>query len=164
MTLFKYLEMKERNQTECKKKSKTHYILAMHTTIQWIIFFLLVCCLETKVKYKKNYNFACCLCGRKTSFFTLTEEHRLRVSENRALKKIWELTKKVAKRCGIKLRNESSGELYSLPHIIKTIKWGPWDGRDMMHLGRGDGQGILSFWCANLKEKHHLGDLGMNRT
>lgn len=33
-----------------------------------------------------------------------------------------------------------------------------------MHLvGRGD-KDVLSFWCANLKEKDNLGDLDMNGT
>jgi uncharacterized protein YutD len=40
--------------------------------------FLSVCHLEKKVDYKRNYNFAYCLFGCENSFFTLTEEHRLK--------------------------------------------------------------------------------------
>jgi len=43
-------------------------------------------------KYKdstiQNYDFACCLCGCRTWLVTLREEHRLRVFENRVLRRI----------------------------------------------------------------------------
>ena len=71
------------------------------------------------------------LYGCETRSLTLREEHRLRVFENRVLRRIFWL-----KRDGIteewrKLHNEELNDLYSSPNIVRMIKWRRmrWAGR-----------------------------------
>ena len=59
----------------------------------------------------------------ETSSLTLREEHRLRVFENRVLRRIFG-----PKRDGVtgewrKLHNEGFNDLYSSPNIVRVIKW-----------------------------------------
>jgi hypothetical protein len=62
------------------------------------------------------------LCGFETWSFKLREEHRLRVFENRVLRKIFG-----PKRDGVtgewrRLHKEELNDLYSSPNIIRVIK------------------------------------------
>ena len=62
------------------------------------------------------------LYGCETWSLTLREEHRLKVFENRVLRRIF-----VPKRDGvtgewIKLHNEELNDLYSSPNIVRVIK------------------------------------------
>jgi hypothetical protein len=62
------------------------------------------------------------LYGFETWFLTLREEHRLRVFENRVLRKIFgPKTDEVIGEWG-KLHNEELRDLYSSPSIIRIIK------------------------------------------
>jgi hypothetical protein len=63
----------------------------MLATIQFRIFCLSVCCLKTKVKIYKTVTVPLVLHGRDIFSLILREEHRLRVFENRVLRKIFEL-------------------------------------------------------------------------
>jgi hypothetical protein len=56
------------------------------------------------------------------SFLTLREEHRLRVSENRVLKRIFGLRRDEVMGDWRKLHNEELHNLYSSPNIIRMIK------------------------------------------
>jgi hypothetical protein len=66
----------------------------------------------------QNYNFACGSYGSETWSLTLREEHRLRVFENRVMRRIF----------GPKRDEETGGwrtqlhNLYSSPSIIRMIK------------------------------------------
>jgi hypothetical protein len=53
---------------------------------------------------------------------TLREEHRLRVLQNRVLKRIFGLKRDEVPGCWRKLHNEELHNLYSSPHIITMIK------------------------------------------
>jgi hypothetical protein len=63
------------------------------------------------------------------------------------LKKNWGFKKEVTKRCGIKLCNKNSDEFYSLPNIIKTIKWKAMRqvGEDAVMEGGGGRQKFTEF-------------------
>jgi hypothetical protein len=82
----------------------------------------LVCCLKTcKLKYTKTTILPLVLYGCETWSLTLREEHRLKVFENRVLRRIFGPKKDeiIARR---KLHNEELHNLYPSPSIMKTIK------------------------------------------
>jgi hypothetical protein len=62
------------------------------------------------------------LYGCETWSLTLREEHRLRVSENKVLKRIFGPKSDVVMREWRKLHNEELRDLYSSPSIIRIIK------------------------------------------
>jgi hypothetical protein len=62
------------------------------------------------------------LYGCETWSLTLREEHRLRVFENRVLRKIFGLKRDEVKGERRKLHNEELYDLYSSPSIIRIIK------------------------------------------
>jgi len=48
--------------------------------------------------------------------------------------------------------------MYSSPNIFRVIKT-RWVG----HVARmGERRGYTRFWCGNLRERHHLGELGVD--
>jgi len=60
------------------------------------------------------------LYGCKTWSLILREEHRLRVSENRVLRKIFG-PKREEDKLGRKLQNDELHSLYSLPNIVGVV-------------------------------------------
>jgi hypothetical protein len=77
---------------------------------------------NAKVKIYKTIILPVVLYGRETWSFMLREEHRLRVFENRVLRRIFgpkrdEVTGELRR-----LRNEELHNLYSSPDIIRQIK------------------------------------------
>jgi hypothetical protein len=60
--------------------------------------------------------------GAKLGFFTLRQEYRLRVFENRVLRKIFGPKRDEMMRGWRKLHNEELCDLYSLPSINRIIK------------------------------------------
>jgi hypothetical protein len=63
------------------------------------------------------------LYGCDTWFLTLREEHRLRVFENRVLRRIFGLKRDEATGECRKLHNGELHDLYTLPSTIRLIKW-----------------------------------------
>ena len=61
-------------------------------------------------------------CGCETWLLTLREERRLKVCENRVLRRIFGLKKDEVTREWRKLHNEGLNELYSSPNIVRVIK------------------------------------------
>ena len=94
--------------------------------------------------------------GVKLCCLTLSEEHRLRVFENRVSRRIF----------GPK-RNEATWEwrklhiydLYSSPNIVWVIK-----SIRMRIMGRvcGSGEAYTLFWWRNLRERDHFEDPGID--
>jgi hypothetical protein len=75
-----------------------------------------------KINIYKTIILPVVLYGRETLYLTLREEHRLRVFENKMLRRIFG-----PKRDGVtggwrKLRNEELHGLYSSPSIVRVIK------------------------------------------
>jgi hypothetical protein len=62
------------------------------------------------------------LYGRETWSLTLREEHRLRVYENRVLRRIFEPKRDEVTGEWRKLHNEELHNLYSSPRIIRQVK------------------------------------------
>jgi len=67
-------------------------------------------------------NVACCFVRCGTPCFTLREEHRLRVFENRALRKIFGPKRGEVTEDWRKLHSEELNDLYSSPNFVRVIK------------------------------------------
>jgi hypothetical protein len=74
-----------------------------------------------KIKIYETVIFKVVLYGCETCFLTLGEEHRLRVFENRVLRKIFG-PKREEDGSWRKLHNDELHNLYSSPNIVKVIK------------------------------------------
>jgi hypothetical protein len=101
------------------------------------------------------------LYGFETWSLTLTEEHRLRVSENRVLRRIFGPTRVDVTGKWRKLHSGELHNLYSSPDIIMQIK-----SRTMRWAGHlastGGGETCTRFWWESPKEKDHLNDQGVD--
>jgi hypothetical protein len=92
-------------------------------TMQFRIF--LSSCLQSrnvKIKLYKTIILPVVLYGCETWSLTLREEHRLRVFENRVLRRIFGLKRDEATGSCRKPHNEELHGLYSSPSIIRVIK------------------------------------------
>jgi hypothetical protein len=101
------------------------------------------------------------LYGCETWSLTLKEEHRLRVCENRVMRRIFGLKRDEVTGEWRKLHNEELNELYSSPDIVRVMKSRRmrWAG----HVARmGEGRGCTGFWWGNLSERDHLEEPGVD--
>jgi hypothetical protein len=95
------------------------------------------------------------LYGCETWSLTLKEERRLRVFENRVLRRIFGPKRDEITGEWRKLHNEELNGLYSLPNIVRVIKSRRlrWAG----HVARmGRGEVCTGFWWGNLRGKRPL--------
>jgi hypothetical protein len=92
------------------------------------------------------------LYGCETRYLTLREEHRLRVFENRVLRKINGPKRDELTGEWRKLHNEELRDLYSSPSIIRIIKSRKvrWAG----HVARRRGTRI-NYWWESQRERDH---------
>jgi hypothetical protein len=95
------------------------------------------------------------LYGCETWSLTLREEHRLRVFENRVLRRIFG-PKREVHGSWRKLHNDELHSLYSSPNIVRVIKsrWMRWAG----HVARmGEGRGVYRVLIGRPEGKRPLG-------
>jgi hypothetical protein len=94
-----------------------------------------------------------CSCGRcKTWYVTLREEHRLRVFENRVLRRISGPKRDEVTEEWRRLHNGELHNLYSSPDIIRKIKSRRirWAG----HVARmGEGRNVYGVWMGKPEGK-----------
>jgi len=99
--------------------------------------------------------------GCETWSLTLREEHRLRVFDNRVLRRIFGPRRDDVTGEWRKLHNEEPNDLYCSPNIFRGIK-----SRRMrwaVHVARmGRGELYTAFWWGNLRERDYLGDPGVD--
>jgi hypothetical protein len=99
--------------------------------------------------------------GCETWSLTIREEHRLRVFENRVLRRIFG-PKREEDGMWKKLYIDELHSLYSSPHIVRLIK-----SRGMRwaeHVRRmGRGEVFTGFWLRVPKVRGHWQDLGIGR-
>jgi hypothetical protein len=108
-----------------------------------------------KIKIYKTVILPVVLYGCETSSLTLREEHRLRVSENRVLRRIFG-PKREEDESWRKLYNDKLHSLYSSPNIIMVIKSRRmrWEG----HVARmGEGRGVYRILVGRPEGKRPLG-------
>ena len=96
------------------------------------------------------------LYGCETWSLTFREEHRLRVFENRVLRRIFGLKRDGVTREWRKLHNEELNDLYCSPNIVRVIKWRRmrWAG----HVARmEEGRGVHKVLVEKPEGKRPLG-------
>jgi hypothetical protein len=115
---------------------------------------------ELNIKIYKTVILLVVLYGCETWSPTLREEHRLRVFENRVLRKIFG-PKREEDGSWRKLHNDELHCLYSSPNIVRVIKSRRirWVG----HVARmGWGDVFTGFWLGGPKEGNHWEDQGLS--
>ena len=115
-----------------------------------------------KIEIYRNIILPVVLYGCETWSLTLWEEHRLRVFENRVLRRIFGPKRDDVTGDWRKLRNVELNDMYSSPSIVRVIK-----SRGMRWVGNvarmGErGEVSAGFWWGNLRERDHLGDPGVD--
>jgi hypothetical protein len=116
---------------------------------------------NTKIKIYRTIILAVVLYGCETWSLILREERRLRVFENRVLRKIFRPRRDEVTGEWRKLRNEGLNDLYSLPKIVRRMKssrirWAWYVAR----MGRVEV--YTGFSWGNLREIDHLKDPGVD--
>jgi hypothetical protein len=113
------------------------------------------CCQKTlKIRIYRTIILPVVLYGCETWSLTLREEHRLRVFDNRVLRRIFGPKGDEVTGEWRKLRNEELRDLYSSPSIIRIIesRWMRLAG----HVARMERKGtLIDYWWESQRERDH---------
>jgi len=114
-----------------------------------------------KIKIYRTIILPVALYGCETWSLTLREEHRLRVFENRVLRRIFGSRRDKVTGVWRKIHNEELHDLYSFLNIVplnrsRRIRWAG-------HVARmGRREAYTGLWLGNLRERDHLKDPGVD--
>jgi hypothetical protein len=135
---FKYLGTTPTNQNDIHDeiKSRLNSGNAYYYSVQNLLSSRLIS-KNLKIKIYKAVILPVVLYGCETWSLTLREERRLRVFENRVLRRIFG-PKREEDGSWRKLHNDELHSLYSTPNIVRVIKSRGWDGLDMWHAWGGE--------------------------
>jgi hypothetical protein len=151
---FKYLGMMPTNQNDIHDgiKSRLNSENACYYSFQNLLSSHLIS-KNLKIKIDKTVILSVVLYGCETWSLTLREEHRLRVFENRMLRKIFG-PKRKKDGSWRKLHNDELHSLYSSPNIVRVIKSRRvrWAGHGA-RMGRGEV--FTRFWLGCPKARDH---------
>ena len=105
-----------------------------------------------KIKIYRNIIMPVVLYGCETWSLTLREERRLRVFQNRVLRRVFGPKRDVVTGGWRNLYNKEISDVYSLPKIVRVVK-----SRGMRWAGHVAlmGEGCTGFWWGNLREREH---------
>jgi hypothetical protein len=120
---FKYLgtALTNRNSIQEEIKSRLKSGNASYHSAQGLLSSSLLS-KNTKIKIYRTIILPLVLYGRETWSFTLREEHRLRVFENRVLRRIFGPKREEVAGEWRRLHNEELNDLYSSPNITRVVK------------------------------------------
>jgi hypothetical protein len=116
---------------------------------------------NAKIKVYRTIILPVVLYGCAIWSLTVREEQRLRVFENRVLRRIFGPKRDEATGEWRRLHNKELNDLYSSLNIIRLIKSRrvEWAGH-VAHIGKREVH--TGFWWGDLKEADHLGDPGID--
>jgi len=114
-----------------------------------------------KIKIYRTIILPVVMYGCETWSLTLREERKLRVFENRVLRRIFGPRRDEVTREWRRVHNEELNDFYSSPNIVRVIKSRRmrWAG----HVARmGEERGCIVSWWGNRREGDHWGDLDVD--
>jgi hypothetical protein len=155
---FKYLGTTLTNQNDIHDeiRNRLNSGNACYYSVQNLLSFRLIS-INLNIKTYKTAILPIVLYGCETWSLTLKEEHRLRVFENRMLRRIFGPKREEDGSCR-KFHNDELHSLYSSPNIVRVIK-----SRKLMWAGHVAriGEVFTRFWLGGPKVRDHWEYLGV---
>jgi len=159
---FKYLGTNLTNQNSIEEEIKSR--LKSGNACYHSVQNLLSCRLLSKnlnIKIYRTVILPVVLYGCETWPLILREERKLRVFENRVLRKIFVPRRDEVTGEWRRLHNEELNDMYSSPNMVRVIK-----SRRMRWAGHvermGEERRCMESWWENQRERDHWGDLGLD--